>query len=445
MTVHPPLSDQLRSALMPLHDQLQAVPYFTALINNKAPLSPYVTHLRIWAMVHAAIESGLDRADCAAVSEVWFDGMRRLPLILADIDYFRDVPPVYPLIPDPVQPMERAFKIVGVLRKDGGIRPASLLGCLYVLEGAVAGGKPIALALSRAFGLTARTGAAYYWALKEDGPSRFEAFKMRLDAASLSSRERECIVRAAMDFMAECIDLFTDIYDPSATPEVVERGIRFHALSFNPEAGNHPVCQDPREISAVMAASLQCLVDYPYLVYRFGARGRRFADSDGAWLVYLTTLEPEYMLSQVLWSGRLLASRGLPQLLVENHLRLLHRELCRLIPENQDRYDTLLFCADHIRRTRQELLSEDVVEALKSDFCSQTGLYGNFAAEEAAKLIIAAVIDEAQGLPNATDSLLPWLADPMRRPASWIKTVRIIMDRAHRAIAAKKARHEHIA
>ncbi|WP_027182927.1 biliverdin-producing heme oxygenase [Desulfovibrio inopinatus] len=443
MTVHPPLSDQLRSALVPLHAQLQAVPYCMALVERRAPLSVYITHLRVWAMVFAVVESGLDRADNPLLADIWFDEMRRLPLLFTDIDYFRDVPPRLPLTPDPVRVMTLALNLVSNLRKDAMTQPVSLLGVLYVLEGVALGAKNIGLALTSGFGLTPQTGMAYFAALKDDGALRFENFKRRLDAAPLSSRDRELVVQAAMDFIGECIDIFSLLIEPES--EGTGQAIRYLAVSLNPEAGNHPICQDEQEITAVMQASVRCLVDYPYLIYRFGTRGRRFLDSDGAWLVHLTNLETKEMLSQVLCFGQSLTSRGIPQLLLEHHLRMLHRELRRVLPENQERYEKLIFCADHMRRHRRELLSEDVIDALTSDFCNQTGLYGNFAAKEAAELIIAGVLDEAQGLENATDSLMPWLADPMRRPAPWIKTVRITMDRANRAIVAKKARHEHIA
>ena len=64
--------------------------------------------------------------------------------------------------------------------------------------------------------------------------------------------------------------------------------------------------------------------------------------SDSGWLATLPGLSAAAVEHQVRWLGTLLAARGMPRLLMEEHLVVLHDELCRALPERSGDYASLL-------------------------------------------------------------------------------------------------------
>ena len=83
----------------------------------------------------------------------------------------------------------------------------------------------------------------------------------------------------------------------------------FHVTRINPEAGNHPIPEDEREITAALKASDRGWQAFPYYALRYGDRGKRFSDSDTCWLVTLTALDPQTIQKQIDWLCRVLATR----------------------------------------------------------------------------------------------------------------------------------------
>src|SRR4051794_24635296 len=96
------------------------------------------------------------------------------------------------------------------------------------------------------------------------------------------------------------------------------------ATSMNPAAGDYRVTADPREQLAAIRASERTLSAWSYYAQRYGDRGRDFARSDSGWIATLPGLAAESVLAQVRWLAALLAARGMPRLLMEQHLEVLH-------------------------------------------------------------------------------------------------------------------------
>ena len=92
---------------------------------------------------------------------------------------------------------------------------------------------------------------------------------------------------------------------------------------------------DPREIEAAVEAGNVTWERYPYYEWRYGERGRRYTASDSAWLATLSLLDQENVDQQVHWLGRVLAVRGMPRLLLRDHLRTLYQYLCAAAPEKK--------------------------------------------------------------------------------------------------------------
>jgi hypothetical protein len=194
------------------------------------------------------------------------------------------------------------------------------------------------------------------------------------------------------------------------------------ATSLNPSAGDHVVTADPRELAACERAGKRSWSTWTYYARRYGERGRQFTRSDSAWIATLGGNAASIVEPQIRWLGALLAARGMPRLLLEDHLRILHEELVAAVPERASAYAVLLQAADSLRGERDAAMPKGTLGALETGFHDLV----EGAAEDdlrAGALIGAAVADEQAGVPRAVDSLIEWLAEPARFPAGWVAAV----------------------
>jgi hypothetical protein len=236
------------------------------------------------------------------------------------------------------------------------------------------------------------------------------------------------------------------MHDPPPHP------LRTVATAVNPEAGTHTVTADPRELAAVERAGERSWSAWPYFARRYGERGRRFTRSDSAWIATLAELPAEAVSTQVRWLAGLLAARGMPRLLLEEHLLVLHQELVAAAPDRGDAYAVLQRGAEMLRAERQQHLSDPTLLMLEAAFHRWVPPEPPTNELRAGLLIGAAVADERAGLPRAVDSLLEWLADPTLFGQPWRTAVDSVLRQArgapraageeHRADSSSMASHE---
>jgi hypothetical protein len=191
------------------------------------------------------------------------------------------------------------------------------------------------------------------------------------------------------------------------------------------------VTGDPRELTAAERAGERSWAAWAYYEHRYGDRGRRFTRSDSAWIATLPGWPASVVERQVRWLGTLLAARGMPRLLLEEHLRILHEELVAAVPERVLEYASLLQAAEGLRSERETYLPESELRVLETGF---RDLLEQPTEDDlrAGALIAAAVADERAGVPRAVASLMAWLADPARFPAPWLAAVERTLGRARR-------------
>jgi hypothetical protein len=201
------------------------------------------------------------------------------------------------------------------------------------------------------------------------------------------------------------------------------------ASSLNPSAGHHLVTGDPRELAAAERAGERSWTAWTYYGRRYGDRGRQFTRSDSAWIATLPGSPASVVERQVRWLGTLLAARGMPRLLLEDHLRILHDELVAAVPERTREYASLLQAADALRAEREATMPDAQLRNLERGFRE---LLGTSTDDDlrAGALIAAAVADERAGAPRAVTSLIEWLADPARFAAEWLAAVDQTLRRA---------------
>lgn len=222
------------------------------------------------------------------------------------------------------------------------------------------------------------------------------------------------------------------VLDPPPRPPPIR------ATALNPEAGTHSVTADPRELAAVERAGERSWAAWPYFARRYGERGRRFTRSDSAWIATLPGLPPTSVWAQLRWLGSLLAARGMPRLLLQEHLIVLHQELLAAVPDRAAAYAVLREGAELLRREREQHLPDAMLALLQTTF--ERHLPPGAPADDlrAGVLIGAAVADERAAVPRAVDSLLAWLADPTRFPDWWRSTVEVVLRQAQAAAASSR-------
>jgi len=205
------------------------------------------------------------------------------------------------------------------------------------------------------------------------------------------------------------------------------------AGALNGEAGSHPVPADVREVQAAIAAGERTWNDWRYYEARYGERGLRFTRSDSAWLVTLAREDGAQARRQIAWLGRVLATRGMPLLLLEQHLGQLYTQLADALPERAAGYEPLLRAAEDLASERTAVLPDAAAERLARQFASAAGSHATISGLEAGRLLVAAVVDETRGVTQAVESLCRWLDDPARVSPSFRDAVRHTLHAARTA------------
>ncbi len=421
------LMEELRAATHLIHTAIQSLPFFEALLACQLPLESYAGLLRALACIHRALETGIAAAAAPAVRQVWQDGMRKLPLLQRDLSFFE--PRVLADIHGATTAAEAAARFIS---EEAAENPLALLGCLYVLEGSTMGAAVLHPRFARAFLLAGEDGLAYLRNYGAEAGARWAQFSGRMNGLCLSQAEREWIVRTAQQFFARLKALHEALFP------FLEDSKVYLASTINAEAGRHPVPADPGELEASFRAAERCGQQFPYCGIRYGERGRRFARSDSAWLATLCQFAEAQVVEQVRWLSRVLATRGMPSLILQTHLAILREELARAHPEKAAVYQRLDAAAAALQTARRKHLADAAGASLAQAFEAAAGPGQDPLAKTAGALLVCAVADEREGSDGAIENLRAWMVDATRFPPAWIQAVEATLAQAH-ALADSQA------
>lgn len=417
------LMEHLKMATAGPHAQLEATPFFVALLAGQLPLESYVGQLRALAMAHSILEPALANCDDVAVASVWREDLRKLPLLQSDLNFFEAR-----WVADIKEAVEHSLQLGEAIRLKSAEESLALLGYLYVLEGSTLGSSVVRSKIAKSFLLRTDGGLAYVSSYGPAVHAHWEEFRQRMNAFSPTQEQREIIVAAAADLFSRLTMIFQALYPFSQESKV------FLATSINPEAGRHAVPADPREIKATIQAADLCWARFPYLEFRYGERGRRFANSDGAWLATLCHFDPARIIQQVRWLGRVLSTRGIPTLMLEAKLEMTFTALVAAVPENRSLYEKYLPAAADLREARRGVINDARFQHLAADFNQAVGPEWSERYRNAGELLIAAVADEQNGAIGTLANVRTWMTDPARFPAEWIESVEKILAEGARIV-----------
>ncbi len=421
------LMGRLKADTASAHERLHHTPYAQALSGARLPLESYVGHLRALAVVHSVLEEALSTSVDPAVKAVWQDNLRKFPLLQQDLRFFEPR-----VVADIKEAVEESLKLADRIRLQSVQQPPWLLGVLYVLEGSTLGARVLMPQVAKNFSLTGTEGLAYMRSYVQAVHGQWTDFSIRMNDLDLSPEERDSLIAGAQ----ETFEAFASVFDALYPFKPESRS--YDVTSLNPEAGRHPVPADAREVEASLRAGLRCWSLFPYYDLRYGERGRRFTRSDGAWLATLYKFEPDKIGQQLRWLGRVLATRGMPTILLEAQLGILFEELSAAVPERRSEYLRILQAAEALAGARARRLDNAQLNTLGRDFNDAVGPEWSARYKNAGELLAAAWVDEMEGSEGAVENIRIWMTDPARFPPDWIAAVHDTLNRA-RALAASSA------
>ena len=418
-----PIVTRLKEETTDFHSRIEALPYFEALIDRKLPLECYVNQLRSLAVIHGVLETEIGSSEDSRVTALWDDELKKLPLLEKDLKFFESR-----VVGDVSTSIEAAHAMTEKLRLRRIENPVTLLGYLYVFEGSTLGNsmhKPDIVAM---YQLDDLDGCRYYSSYQDQVPSQWTRFSEKMNQTLDDFLLHDQIVESAREAFSGLEALYKALYPIDVKVK------SFRVTRINPEAGNHPIPDDEREIQAALKASSRGWSEFPYYERRYGDRGKRFSDSDTCWLVTLTRLDPESLQKQINWLGRVLSTRGMPLVMLESTLQFLHEELVKAVPAQEATYDKLSGAAEMLRKLRIQIIPEKEFEALSRQFDQAVGTKLAEKYINTGKLLVSSVIDEKNGTTGAVAALQGWLTDSDRFPDNWIKAVNNTIKKAkHRS------------
>ena len=401
------LHDQLKDATADQHARLDALPFFQALQAGTLPAPAIVTLLRCLAIVHAVLERAVTQSADARLAAVASATSPKLPLIVADLERL-DVAQTPSITPAIHAALDCGAEI---LRR--AENPLSLLGTLYVLEGSQSGGDVLRKAYARCLAVPADQ-LSYWGCYRQDTQTRWAQFTLSLNALTCDEGEVAVVTDAAV----RCFDWITRIC--SALYPYTDRHLKQHITTVNFEAGDHAMPQAPGEIELALRAGRDAWNRYPYLEMRFGDRGRRFTSSDSCWLVTLAHLPEINAVRSLEWLRPVLASRGIPTVILETHLRcILQLWMDEGFGATASGPGLARFLADREAERASLGYAVPVIDSYEQRLASCPGL----TVPSAATLIASAWVDERAGIVGALSSTLDWFTDPDRFSPEWIAIV----------------------
>lgn len=403
----PSLSGRLREATKARHDAVEKGAMFRALRTGELPRASMVSYLRGLAILHAVVETALARGFGASYGP-WRAGSTRVDDLLATLEVAGAE--ALPDVPRAVTAALAWADAVLLASRSG----AALLGTHYVLEGSQLGGHVLRAHVAAALGV-APDWVTYFTGDRAALDRRWAAYRSDLDALDLGDAEGDELIEAARAAYAG-----VEAIAAGAFP-FQEDELRHRVTAINPEAGRHAMPRSDVEVARALRCAQAAWERFPYLAERFGERGRRFTSSDSCWLVSLYDEPERPVVASLRWLRVVLASRGLPTVILEQHLETIDLDVAHDDPVRAAAAGGFRAAIAGFRAERDALVPAETRRALSERWRPRFEAAPGTTVPGAAELLIGARFDTAVGVEPAWEATRGWFVDPTRFSAAWIE------------------------
>lgn len=379
-------SSELRKQTAEQHAALEASDFARLLARGTVEREAYAEYLRCIWIVLATLRTQLRRHGSAGERELLKPLDDWVRLLAEDLGYL--APP--PAAANPAA-HDAALAAAGAIRLHVHTCPPWIFGMAYVLYGSHLGNRLVADAISQGLELPGDRGTHYLRATEVDR-SFWRQYRSLLDGLVSGQEALSSAVRGAQDTFEFFQKIFTALSSFAASAARV--------TAINPEAGNHPIIEDPDLLQVAIEVGSRCHAAWGYLQCRFGERGERYARSDGAWLATMCSLPEEVARRQLEWLARLLSARGVPSVCLEHHLMALHDAYASsavMAPPNVAQLARLSGHVGGLRGPRNQDATRILVDR------RMPGLD-----PRGAELLVGAVLDEREGIAPCATSIVEW-------------------------------------
>lgn len=399
---------RLRDATRELHKELEAVPFARALSTGEVSVGSYATFLSVMGLLHAAVARALHGAADEHLQALAAVTSTRAEQAQTDFESLTPPPETN------VQAMREAVCAAEDILRDSLAWPESTVGALYFVQGSRHGARQLEKPVRARFeGM--RMG---FWTCAGDGLSR--DWPRLLTVIERIPADQADVVCASAAKLFVSLRRAMEAMHPEPTVSAPP------AAMINPQAGSHAVVTDGKVLAASIMAALRCWQRYPYFEARWSERGRRFASSDSAWLATLIGEPPIVVGGQVAWLRRVLASRGMPTVLLETHLRLLLEEAA-IAGIDSRACAGLHEVTDELQRGREDR-GADALGRMIAAQLAEMKMAAPIA--DVAELVASAVVDERDGIAEAVPSLMQWIGDAALHGERWAEVATALVDSA---------------
>jgi heme oxygenase len=406
------LSQLLKQTTTPHHIKVQKLPFFLALVDGTLSLSSVLAQLQAMSIVHGVAEEEAARAEPTPITACYLAQPSRASHLLADLATHAPLGTVR----CPPKVASLAHQIADQLRAWRVKKPAAFTAAIYVLWGTTLGNWSHVPDVQRLLG--GKDMLRYYRGYGSQTATKWGELTRALDGLDTTMDDRAEMQQAVARIFELLEQLFLELHplaDEAAQPS---------GFMLNPVAGTYPIPDDPVEIEASLAAARAYMDETPYIERRYGEKGRRYTESDTAWLATLCELPLAALLQQLNWIARLRAGYGMPTHVTERQVELLVDALLVARPDRADRYQKLRDAASEMKNVRLSRLNQQQTDELLEQFEREvSGLPDRL--ENCGILAISAVIDELAGT-ESSSRLNDWLLDPERFSPAWIAAVKTL-------------------
>ena len=342
-----------------VHSKFESNNFFDLLRKHELPAVSFTTYLVCRSIFYAALEKKISLSTDIRIRKIWGPECFKFSLLFK---YMQSLHVAKSPVIEPAVRMSLQLAAEIVTQESQGLEVAFLSGYLYALE---------------SFQVYSRS------SLKE--------LLRRMNAFSFNEEEVRIFISTS-----EAAELALEKVTTALFPYTDDQ-IKFHICTVNPEAGNHVMPQDPKEIEVALRASSRVFQRFPYLKERYGERGERFIVSYSCWLVALIPLELKAIQESISWLRTILAKRGLPSLILESLMEDIIQFYLELIPEKKESLDCFLKVSSALKFERYRAVGKE-----------------SFDQGEEAALLASAWADEMAGIHGAFKAVESWFANGTR-------------------------------